>query len=197
MAAPRAYEPVGVDVSGDRFTVEQTGQDENFRPEYEARDGTGETLFRTTFQMYEGADSFPFVGADGEELFTVEAEREWDVAGDYLLTDDQTGEALVVLDNDFSLLQDTWQIRDADDGSVLAEVESRGALATLARTVLPAGQFVGHEYQVRDGDGDDAGTIETGFGVFDEYEVTFQDAGRLPRTPVVAGAIVVDAIQGN
>jgi uncharacterized protein YxjI len=197
MVAPRKYEPTGVDVSGDRFTVEQTGTDGNFRPEYEARDGTGTPLFRTTYQMYEERDAFPFVDADGEELFTVRAEGTWDVAGDYVLTDSQTGEDLVVLDNDLSLLRDTWRVRDADDGTLLAAVESRGALYTLARTLLPAGQYIGHEYEVRDTDGDVTGAIEAGFGVFDEYEVTFQDAGALPRTPLVAGAIVVDAIQEN
>lgn len=197
MAAPRQYEPAGVDVSGDRFTVEQTGQDGNFRPEYEARDGTGTTLFRTTYQMYEGEDSFPFVDSEGEEVFTVAAEGTWDVAGDYVLTDSQTGEDLVVLDNDFSVLRDTWRVRDADDGTVLATVESGGALRTVARTLLPAGQFLGHRYEIRDADGESAGAIESGFAVFDEYEVTFSDAGRLPRTPLVAGAVVVDAIQGN
>lgn len=197
MAAPRQYEPSGVDVSGDRFTVEQTGQDGNFRPEYEARDGTGETLFQTTHQMYEERDAFPFLDTSGEEVFTVEAEGTWDVAGEYLLTDTQTGEDLVVLDNDFSILRDTWRVRDADDGNVLATVESGGALPTLARTLLPGGQFVGHEYEVRDADDDPVGSIESGFGVFDEYEVTFRDAGALPRTPLVAGAIVVDAIQQN
>lgn len=197
MGPPRQYEPAGVDVSGDRFTVEQTGKDENFRPEYEARDGTGETLFQTKHQMYEEKDAFPFLDDDGEELFTVEAEGRWDVAGDYVLTDGQTDDALVVLDNDFSLLRDTWRVRDVDDGTILATVESGGTLSTLARAILPLGQFLGHEYAIRDADGDRAGSIESGFGVFDEYEVAFADAGRLPRTPLVAGAIVVDAIQEN
>ncbi|SDF56133.1 hypothetical protein SAMN04488067_105199 [Halorubrum xinjiangense] len=35
----------GIDLSGSQFTVEQTGSDQNFRPEYEDRDVTGETLF--------------------------------------------------------------------------------------------------------------------------------------------------------
>ena len=115
MTASRQYEPTEIDLSGTQYTVEQTGRDENFRPEYEARDAAGDTIFRTTYQMYEGTDEFPFVDADGTEICRVEAVDTWDIAGDYLLTDSQTGDDLVILDNDFSLLQDTWRVRDAGD----------------------------------------------------------------------------------
>lgn len=66
--------------------------------------------------LYQGKNEFPFVDTGGNGIATVKAKRTWDVAGDYLLTDSQTGEDLVVLDNDFSLDRDSWRIRDADDG---------------------------------------------------------------------------------
>jgi uncharacterized protein YxjI len=147
--------------------------------------------------MYEGNDTFPFLDTDGTELFTVEASGNWDIAGDYLLTDSQTGKELVVLDNDFSLFQDTWQIRDAEDESLLAEITSRGAFFTAGRKILPVGQWIGHKFEITDAEGTAVGTIESGFAVFDQYEITISDSSSVPIHPIVAGTVVIDAIQGN
>jgi uncharacterized protein YxjI len=197
MRDPQQYQTTALDLSGSQYTVEQTGTDKNFQPEYEARDVTGETIFRCTCQMYEGTDTFPFLDTDGSELFTVEATGNWDIAGDYLLTDSQTGTELVVLDNDFSLFQDTWRIRDAADESVLAEINSRGALLTVGRKILPVGQWIGHTFEITDPEGAAVGTIESGFAVFDQYEITISDSSSVPIDPIVAGTVVIDAIQGN
>lgn len=197
MRAPERYEVTGLGLSGSEYVVEQTGQDENLRPEYEARDVTGETVFRCTYNMYEGQDTFPFVDEDGDELLTVRATGTIDVAGSYVLTDAQTGDELVVLDNDVSLLGDTWRIRDAEDGTVLAALASRGGLVALARTLLPVGQFIGHRFEVTDAEERSVGTIESGFAIRDQYEVTISDASSVPIDPIVAATVVVDAIQGN
>ena len=197
MGEPQQYETGALNLSGSQYTVEQSGTDKNFQPEYEARDVTGDTIFRCTHQMYEGNDTFPFLDTDGTELFTVEASGNWDIAGDYLLTDSQTGKELVVLDNDFSLFQDTWRIRDAEDGSPLAEINSRGALLSVGRKILPVGQWIGHKFDITDADGAAVGTIESGFAVFDQYEITISDSSSVPIDPIVAGTVVIDAIQGN
>jgi uncharacterized protein YxjI len=147
--------------------------------------------------MYEETDTFPFVDTDGNELFTVEAGGSWDIAGDYLLTDSQTGEELVVLDNDLSLFEDTWRIRDAEDESIIAEINSRGAFFTVARKILPVGQWIGHNFEITDAEGDTVGTIESDFAVFDQYEVTISDSSSIPVGSIVAGTVVIDAIQGN
>jgi uncharacterized protein YxjI len=197
MGTPEQYEITGLGLAGTQYTVEQTGQDENFRPEYEARDVTGDTIFHCTYNMYEGKDEFPFIDADGNELFTVEATGTWDVAGDYLLTDTQTGDELVVLDNDLSVLQDTWYIRDADDDSLLAEITSRSAPMTVARKLLPAGQFIGHRLDITDADGASVGRIESEFSIQDEYDIEIQDRSSVPIDPILAAAVVIDAIQAN
>lgn len=184
-------------LSGSEYVVEQTGKDESLRPEYEARDVTGETVFRCTYNMYEGKDAFPFVDEDGEELFTVEATGTVDVAGSYVLTDGQTCDDLVVLDNDVSLLGDTWRIRDAEDGTVLAALASRGGLVALGRTLLPVGRFIGHRFEITDVEDRPVGTIESGFGIRDQYEITISDASSVPIDPIVAATVVVDGIQGN
>lgn len=105
----------------------------------------------------------------------------------------------MILDNDFSLLQDTWRIRDFDDRSLLAEISSRGAVITLARKLLPAGQGIAHKYEITDANGDPVGSIEGEFTLFDsdQYEITLFDTIAIPTEPIVIGAIVIDAIQGN
>ena len=197
MNTPRKYGIAALELSDTQYTVEQTGTDENFRPEYEAKDVTGDTIFRCTHNMYKEKDTFPFVNTKGTELFTVGAIGSWDIAGDYLLTDSQTGEDLVILNNDFSLLQDTWRIRDADDESLLAEISSRGAFYTVSRKILPVGQWLGHEFEVTDADSKSVGTIRSDFAVFDQYEITISDSSSVPIGPIVAGTVVIDAIQGN
>jgi uncharacterized protein YxjI len=197
MSTKPRYEITAIELSDDEYTVEQTGRDGNFRPEYEARNAAGETLFTCTYQMYEEKDAFPFLDADGDEIFAVEAEDTWDVAADYVLRDSRNGKNLFLLDNDLSLFQDTWRIRDAHDESLLAEVTSRGALYTVGRKLLPFGKWIGHNFEIADSDGDHVGSIESGFAMFDEYEITFDDASSVPREPIVASAIVIDGIQAN
>jgi len=199
MTALQQYELSAIDLSGSQYTVEQTGRDKNFRPEYEARNVAGDTIFRTTYQMYEGKDEFPFIDTDGTEICRVKAIDTWDIAGDYLLTDSHTDEELVIFDNDLSLLQDTWRLRDPDDQSLLAEINSRGGLITLARKLLPAGQGIAHKYEITDSEGNSVGSIEGEFALFDfdQYEIALTDTSSIPTEPVVIGAIVIDAIQGN
>jgi uncharacterized protein YxjI len=197
MTGTNQYQPEAVDLSSGQYVVAQTGKDKNMRPEYEAREVTGDTVFSGVYEMYRERDRFLFLDGDRNEIFTVTASGTWDIAGDYLLTDSRTGSDLVVLENDFSLLQDTWRIRDADDGSLLARVDSRGGLLAVGRKLLPGGRWIGHEYEITDAEGNAVGSIESEFAVFDEYEITISDTSSVPTAPVVIGTAVVDAIQAN
>ncbi|KYH24065.1 hypothetical protein HAPAU_41440 [Halalkalicoccus paucihalophilus] len=106
-------------------------------------------------------------------------------------------EELIVLDNDYSLLQDTWTIRDSKTGATLAKITSRGALAILARRKLPLGGLIQHKYEITDADGAHVGTIRGKLSLRDRYEITIDDATTVPKESIVAAAIVIDAIQGN
>jgi uncharacterized protein YxjI len=196
-ATTERYEPEAIDLSGSQYTVEQTGKDENMRPEYEATDVTGDTVFSAVYNMYEKKDEFAFADADGTEICTVKAKDTWDIAGDYVLTDSHTGDDLVVLENDVSLFRDTWRVRGADDGSLLAEITSRGGLVTAGRKLLPLGGWIGHEYDITDAEGDSVGSIESEFAMFDEYEITITDASSVPTEAILMCTVVVDGIQAN
>lgn len=191
--ADAALDIAGIDLSDDRYTVEQS----LIRNKYVATDADGDVVLRGKQKMFKLKEEFPFVDADGDDVFTVKAAGIVDVAGNYLLSDAQTGEELVVLDNDFSMLQDTWTIRAADSGSVLARIDSRGALVTLARHYLPFGELIPHKYEITDAGGGHVGTVDGQFSFRDRYEITIDDASNVPKEAVVAAAMVIDAIQGN
>lgn len=187
------YDISGLELSDDRYTVEQS----LVRNTYEAYDADGETVLIGKQNLFEAKEEFPFTDADGNDVFTVKASNILDVAGDYLLTDSQTGTDLIVLDNDFSVLQDTWTIRDADDRSVLAEITSRGAITTIARRYVPFGEWIPHKYEITDQEDNHVGSIEGQLSLRDRYDITIDDASSVPKEPIVAAAMVIDAIQGN
>jgi uncharacterized protein YxjI len=193
MSDDRDYDISGVDLSDDRYVVEQS----LIRNKYRALDATGNTVLKGKQKMLKMKEEFPFTDADGDEAFTVKAGGIIDVAGNYVLSDARTGEDLVILDNDYSLFQDTWKIRDARTEAKLAEINSRGALVTLARHYVPFGGWIPHKYEITDLDGKHVGNISGQFSLRDRYEITIDDASTVPREPVVAAAMVIDAIQGN
>ncbi|MFC7097271.1 LURP-one-related/scramblase family protein [Halobaculum marinum] len=189
----RTYDIAGIDLSDDRYTVVQS----LVRNKYRAEDAAGNVVLRGKQKMLKLKEEFPFVDADGDPVFRVKAAGMLDVAGNYVLTDSQTDEELVILDNDYSILQDTWTVRDAETGARLAQIDSRGAAVTVARNVLPFGAWIPHKYEITDADGDHVGSIEGQFSLADTYEITVDDASDVPKEPVVAAAMVIDAIQGN
>jgi len=187
------YTLAGIDLSGDRYTVEQS----LFRNRYAASDAAGNTVLRGKQKLFKLKEAFPFVDADGDDVFEVRAGGIIDVAGNYVLTDSVTGEDVVVLDNDYSVFRDVWRVRDPDTGALLAKLASRGAVTTLARNYLPLGALIPHRYEITDRDGGHVGSIAGQVSVRDRYEITIDDASAVPREAIVAAAMVIDAIQDH
>lgn len=187
------HELAGVDLGDDSYTVVQS----LVRNKYEATDSAGNVVLRGKQKLLQMREQFPFTDDEGTEVFEVNAGGIVDVAGNYVLTDAQTDEDLVILDNDYSIMRDTWKIRDADTEAKLAEISSRGALVTTARNVIPFGHWIPHKYEITDQDGDHVGSIEGQFSLKDTYEVVVDDASDVPTEPVVAAAMVIDAIGNN
>ncbi|WP_408959812.1 LURP-one-related/scramblase family protein [Natrinema sp. 74] len=193
MSDTRGYDIRGIELTDDLYTVEQG----LIRNKYRALDADGNVVLRGKQKMLKMKEEFPFVDADGNEVFTVKAGGIIDVAGNYVLTDAQTGEDIIVLDNDYSIFQDTWKIRDATTEEKLAEINSRGAAVTVARNIVPFGGWIPHKYEISDQQGTHVGSISGQFSLRDRYEITIDDASTVPKEPVVAAAMVIDAIQGN
>ena len=187
------YDIAGIELDDDSYTVVQGF----VRNKYKALDSEGNVVLRGKQKLMKLKEQFPFVDADGEDVFEVKAGGIVDIAGNYLLTDSRTGEDLVILDNDYSIFRDTWTIRDAETEAKLAEINSRGAGVTIARNVVPFGHFIPHKYEITDASGDHVGGIDGQFSLKDTYEITIDDASDVPKEAVVAAAMVIDAIQGN
>jgi len=193
MSEQQEYSIQGLDLTDDSYTVEQS----LIRNKYKAMDEAGNVVVRGKQKMLKMKEEFPFTDADGDDVFTVKAGGIIDVAGNYVLTDSQTGEELVILDNDYSIMQDTWKIRDARDERKIAQIDSRGALVTLARNIVPFGSWIPHKYEITDIDGNHVGNIDGQLSLKDRYEITIDDASSVPKEPIIAAAMVIDAIQGN
>ncbi|WP_257299756.1 LURP-one-related/scramblase family protein [Haloarchaeobius sp. FL176] len=193
MSTPARYDISGVELTDDRYTVIQSF----IRNKYRAEDAAGNTVLKGKQKLFKMKEEFPFTDGNGQEVFTVKAGGIIDVAGNYMLSDAQTGEDIVVLDNDFSMLQDTWRIRDARTEEVLARIDSRGAAVTLARNFLPFGVLIPHKYEITDVNGNHVGKITGQFSVKDRYDIVIDDASNVPKEPIIAAAMVIDAIQGN
>ena len=193
MATADSVDIQGVDLTDDSYTVEQS----LIRNKYAASDADGNTVLRGKQKMFKMKEEFPFTDGDGNDVFTVKAGGIIDMACNYVLSDAQTGEDLVVLDNDFSIFQDTWTIRDADTESKIAQIDSRGALVTLARHYVPLGTLIPHKYEITDAEGGHVGNINGQLSIKDRYEISIDDASEVPKEAVVAAAMVIDAIQGN
>jgi len=193
MSADSAADIAAIDLDDDRYTVEQ----HLVRNKYKAMDSEGNVVLRAKQKLLKMKEEFPFQDAEGNDAFTVKAGGILDVAGNYAIRDAQTGEDLVVLDNDFSIFRDTWTIRDADTEARVAEINSRGAGVTLIRNLVPFGELLPHKYEITDHNDQHVGRIEGEFSLKDRYQITIDDASDVPKEPVIAAAMVIDAIQGN
>lgn len=195
MSQQESYDIQGLELTDDSYVVEQS----LIRNKYKAMDKAGNVVIRGKQKMFKLKEEFPFVDANDNEVFTVKAGGMLDVAGDYTLSDAQTGEELVILDNDYSIFQDTWKIRDARTEAKIAEINSRGAMVTIARNVIPLGlgNLIPHKYEITDVDGNHVGNIDGQFSLKDRYEITIDDASNVPKEAIIAAAMVIDAIQGN
>ena len=120
-----------------------------------------------------------------------------DVAGAYTLVDDGTDQAVVVLDETFSLFTEQWTIRDPETEAPLATIESKSPLLAAARHLVSAANVVPNAYEICDPTGAHVGSIDGQFSLRDTHSVTIDDASGVPREAVVAAACVLDALENR
>lgn len=187
------YDISNIDLSDDEYTVEQS----LIRNKYKALDKNNNVVLRGKQKMLKMKEEFPFVDANDNDIFSVNATGIVDIAGSYVLTDSETGTEIIVLDNDFSMFQDVWTLRDPDTGEKIAAITSRGALVTLARHNIPFGALIPHKYEITDANDNHVGSIHGQLSIRDRYEITIDDDTNIPKEATIAAAMVIDAIQNN
>jgi uncharacterized protein YxjI len=191
--ATSEYDIAGIELTDDRYTVDQS----LVRNKYKATDSADNVVLRGKQKMFKMKEEFPFEDADGNDVFTVKAGGILDVAGDYTLSDDQTGEEIVVLDHNWTVFVDHWKLRDPGTEAVVAEIKSKNKLLEVARSFVGLANLIPEKYEITDADGDHVGSIDGQFSLNDQYEVTIDDRSEVPGEAVVAAAMVIDAIEGN
>ncbi len=182
-----------VRLDDDRYEIKQPA----IRNKYIVRDSAGEVVLRGKQKMLKMKEEFPFLTGDGADAFTVKAGGIMDVAGNYTLTDAGTGEDVVVLDEEFSLLSETWRIRDPDSGRVLATIRSKNKLLSALRHLVEAANLVPNKYEIVDPGGNHVGDIDGQFSLRDTYTVSIDDATTVPKEAVIATACVLDALENK
>ena len=182
-----------ISLDDDEYEVKQPA----IRNKYVVRDSTGTVVLRGKQKMFKMKEEFPFVTDDGEEVFTVKAGGIMDVAGNYAIRDAETGEDVVVLDEDFSLFVETWTIRDPETGTALATIESKSKPLAALREIVSIANIIPNKYEIFDADGDHVGDIDGQFSLRDTYTVSIDNASNVPREAVVAAACVLDALENE
>ena len=192
-ATDDAYRLSTVDLDDSTYEITQSG----IRNAYTVRDSTGTVVLQTKQKLLKLKEEFPFLTGDEEPAFTVNAGSVVDVAGTYTLVDDGTDQAVVVLDEAFSLFTEAWTIRDPETEAPLATIESKRPLVAAARHLVSAATVIPNAYEICDPTGAHVGSIDGQFSLRDTYTVTIDDASSVPREAVVAAACVLDALENE
>jgi uncharacterized protein YxjI len=187
------YDIAALDLSDDEYEVKQALA----RNKYAVRDSAGTVVLRAKQKLFEMKEEFPFVTGDDEPAFSVKAGKILDVAGSYTIVDDTTGEEVVVLDEDFSLLVENWTVRDPDTGEALATIRSRSKVLSALRHLVDLANLFPNKYDIEDANGAHVGSIEGQFSLKDTYTVSIDDASTVPKEAVVAAACVIDALENE
>jgi len=187
------YDFAALDLDDDTYEVKQA----LVRNKYAVRDSSGEVVLKAKQKLFKLKEEFPFVTGDGDPAFTVKAGGILDVAGNYTLVDDTTGEPVVALDEDYSLFVENWTVRDPDTGEALATIESRSKVLSALRHLVSAANLFPNKYDIYDPDGREAGSIEGKFSQKDTYTVSVAGASSVPKEAVVAAACVIDALENE
>jgi uncharacterized protein YxjI len=180
-----------IDFSDNTYTVKQKA----VRNAYRVYNSAGEEILNTKQKLFKMKEEFPFKDPEGNEVFTVKAENVMDIAGDYAITDPETGKKIAILKKDFTILVHSWRIEDTE-GNLIGHVESRGKVFGLLRALSDIFQLLPHRYTIEDGEGQQIGTIEGQFSFRDRYEINLE--GEIQKKEaILAAAITIDALEGN
>lgn len=183
----------GIDFSDDKYTVKQSW----VRNKYAVYNSAGEKILGAKQKLFKMKEEFPFTDPDGNVVFRIKAKRRLDIAGDYGIIDEETGETVAVLTKQFSILTHNWKIKDPDTDGLIATIESRGKIWGLLRSLIELLDFIPHKYTIYNADRDEIGKIQGKWSLKDKYTVELGELGNVPKEAVVASAVTIDALEGE
>ena len=181
-----------IDLTDDSYTITQS----LIRSKYRVDDSSGTTVLKGKKKRFKIKEEFPFTSPSGDVVFRVKAQNVFDVAGDYTLVDEASGEAFAVIEKEFTLFKHVYRIRDPD-GGLWATIESESAVVMALKSYIGLLSLLPHTYSITGADGDRLGSIHERFSLRDIYDVEVGDTGDVPREAIIAAAIAIDALEEN
>lgn len=180
----------GVDLTGETYRVKQS----LVRDRYQVYDGDGQLLLQANRHEFPAQQEFVFVDTDGNEAFSV---QKGNIEDDFFLVPAGDDRPLVILERNSTLLGQDWNVRHGTNERLLATIESRGPVVEFFRYYVPMMGVLPHTYAIKDGDGEQIGTLSGQFTLSDSYELDVETPDGTDRESLVAAAITVDALDGS
>ncbi len=181
-----------IDFSDTEYTVKQS----LIRNKYRIFNGDGELILKAKQKMFRMKEEFPFTDSEGDVIFRIKAARRLDIAGDYGIIDEKTGEKVGILSKKFTLFKHVWHVKDPE-GKKLASIESQSSFLEFLRSISDIFSLVPHKYTIQTHGGDELGRIRGKFSLKDTYRVTLEKEDFPGKELVIAAAITLDALEGN
>ena len=141
-------------------------------------------------------EAFPFTDPDDGVVFRVRAKNVLDVAGDYTLVDETSGETVAVIEKQFALFEHVYRVRSLD-GERWATIESETALVVALESFVGVQGRLPHRYAITGPDGEPMGTVHERFSPRDIFDVELDDTGDGTREAIVAAACAIDALEDD
>jgi uncharacterized protein YxjI len=182
----------GVDLSGDRYVIKQS----LIRNKYAVEDGDGNVVLKGKQKRFKMREEFPFTDPGGDVVFRVKAKNVFDIAGDYTLVDEASGDAVAVIEKQFTLFKHVYRIR-SPEGDLWATIESESAVVMAAKEFVGVLGLLPHSYSITGQDGKSLGSIHERFSLRDIFDVQVADTGDVPREAIVAAACAIDALEDD
>ena len=182
-----------IDFSDDNYTVKQSF----IRNKYAVYNSDGEKIIGAKQKLFKMKEDFPFTDSEGNVIFRVKAKRRLDIAGDYGIIDEETGETIAILTKEFSILKHIWRIKDPDTEALLATIESRSKVIGAIRTLSDLADFLPHKYTIYNSERDQIGEIKGKWSLRATYDIELGELGKVPRKAVITAACTIDALEAN
>jgi uncharacterized protein YxjI len=182
----------GLDPTSDRYVIKQS----YVRSKYRVEDDAGDTVLQGKKKRFKIKEEFPFTDPEGNVVFRVKAANVFDVAGNYTLIDEASGDAFAVIEKVYTLFKHVYRIR-SPDGRLLATIESESALVMAAKEYVGVLGLLPHSYSITGPDDSRIGTIEEKLSLRDTFVVEVGETGEAPREAILAAAIAIDALEDD
>ncbi|MFC5970771.1 LURP-one-related/scramblase family protein [Halomarina salina] len=182
----------GIDLTDDHYVIKQS----LIRNKYAVLDSSGQTVLKGKQKLFKMKEDFPFTTPDGETIYRLKAKNVLDIAGDYTLVDERSGDTIAVIEKKFTLFKHTYDVR-SPNGEHWGRIESESAVVMALKSLSDIAGLLPHSYSITGPGGRSMGTIKERFSLRDIYDVTVGDTGEAPREAIVAAACAIDALEGN